>query len=554
MAPAISPGSATYYAVPGITTLLSTASFLYLLRVMEHLSDLVTNTHLLGSLLLGILWGSPHVGNLLSPNINAAFTLLGYIGLLLLIFAAGLTTPLALLLNPANLALSMLVAITGIALPFALSFGLLYGAYGYTILQTFGASAALCSTSLGTTIALLDEEMRTKRIGVVLMTAALADDVVGLVIAGIVANLGSDSDTIHWSTIVRPILVSLAFTFLTPVAANVTRKGLHRVVGNGRERPIQRLFKKMRARGRFGSLGVYLGDITFTLIAFVAGSHYAGTSELYGAYLAGTFLSYVFEPAPHHDASMDIGAETSSQPLVASSTAPPRVATSRSSLKRDEDPTPEQPSPSHDLSDTTFGLTHPILTAFERTIDPLLTNLLSPLFFASIGASLPVQNLFSINVPANNSSTDMVTTHNVVWKGIVYSLLMIIAKVGTGVWVLFWPEGKGEEGFVGGEESESSRSPSPEESRGIVDESSMAPPKSVLARRLPKALFLGLAMVARGEIALIVAQLARPLLTGDNGNGATNEEPFAVVIWAILVTTVCGAVGVGIVLRRTNLK
>ncbi|KAH6916025.1 sodium-hydrogen antiporter [Coprinopsis sp. MPI-PUGE-AT-0042] len=552
MAPTASPGSATYYAVPGITTLLSTASFLYLLRVMEHLSELVTNTHLLGSLLLGILWGSPHVGNLLSPTINAAFTLLGYIGLLLLIFAAGLTTPLALLLNPANLALSMLVAITGIALPFALSFGLLYGAYGYTILQTFGAGAALCSTSLGTTIALLDEEMRTRRIGVVLMTAALADDVVGLVIAGIVANLGSGSNTIHWSTIVRPVLVSLAFTFLTPVAATITRKGLRRVVGKGNEKLIRRIFQKMQARGRFGPSGVYLCVIISTLIAFVAGSHYAGTSELYGAYLAGTFLSYVFEPAMGHADSVDAARDIGPEPMPPSSAEPARAATPRNSFKGDEDPISERAtvtSPLQDLSKNTTAPSHPILATFERTIDPLLTNLLSPLFFASIGASLPVQHLFTIKAPVDNNSPDVVTKHDVIWKGIVYSLLMIIAKVGTGVWVVFWPEGKGEEGFA----ARRSESPSPEESRDVEDEH-MATPKSALTRRLPKALFLGLAMVARGEIALIVAQLARPLLTGDDGNGATNEEPFAVVIWAILVTTVCGAVGVGIVLKRTNLK
>jgi len=58
------------------------------------------------------------------------------------------------------------------------------------------------------------------------------------------------------------------------------------------------------------------------------------------------------------------------------------------------------------------------------------------------------------------------------------------------------------------------------------------------------AALLGLAMVARGEIALIVAQLARGLLV----NGV-DEEPFAVVIWGILVSTLGGALGVGMLLR-----
>jgi len=58
------------------------------------------------------------------------------------------------------------------------------------------------------------------------------------------------------------------------------------------------------------------------------------------------------------------------------------------------------------------------------------------------------------------------------------------------------------------------------------------------------AALLGLAMVARGEIALIVAQLARDLLV----NGV-DEEPFAVVIWGILISTFGGALGVGMLLR-----
>jgi len=60
-------------------------------------------------------------------------------------------------------------------------------------------------------------------------------------------------------------------------------------------------------------------------------------------------------------------------------------------------------------------------------------------------------------------------------------------------------------------------------------------------------------MVARGEIALIIAQLARPLLetTADANGNRMVSEPFAVVIWGVLISTVGGggAVGVGMVLR-----
>lgn len=68
------------------------------------------------------------------------------------------------------------------------------------------------------------------------------------------------------------------------------------------------------------------------------------------------------------------------------------------------------------------------------------------------------------------------------------------------------------------------------------------------------ALLLGLAMVARGEIALIVAQIARPLLVGNDGTDTSTSEAFAVVIWAVLVTTVGGAIGVGWLLKSSGKK
>ncbi|KIM74374.1 hypothetical protein PILCRDRAFT_14520 [Piloderma croceum F 1598] len=74
--------------------------------------------------------------------------------------------------------------------------------------------------------------------------------------------------------------------------------------------------------------------------------------------------------------------------------------------------------------------------------------------------------------------------------------------------------------------------------------------------RMRSMCLLGIAMVTRGEIALIVAQLARPLLvsTSDTNGGAssTDSELFAIVIWAILISTVGGAVGVGLVLRTNR--
>ena len=172
---------------------------------------------------------------------------------------------------------------------------------------------------------------------------------------------------------------------------------------------------------------------------------------------------------------------------------------------------------------------------------------------------------------------------------------MILAKVAVGGWMLLWPHAKGRNGEAPPRQRQRkiawaiSRRPGKDDDRdeehgganisnavketmlqegARLDNSEVAvtpPPQDSLPNQttderpldsivvlsstddLPpirSAALLGLAMVARGEIALIVAQLARDLLVD-----GMHEEPFAVVIWAILVSTLGGALGVGMFMR-----
>jgi Kef-type K+ transport system membrane component KefB len=90
-----------------------------------------------------------------------------------------------------------------------LSFYLL-GIADATPQQAFAAGAALCSTSLGTTFTLLSSMgLMTSRLGIVLSSAAMLDDMVGLVMVQIISNLGTAS-SLSTMTVVRPTLVSLA--------------------------------------------------------------------------------------------------------------------------------------------------------------------------------------------------------------------------------------------------------------------------------------------------------------------------------------------------------
>lgn len=60
---------------------------------------------------------------------------------------------------------------------------------------------------------------------------------------------------------------------------------------------------------------------------------------------------------------------------------------------------------------------------------------------------------------------------------------------------------------------------------------------------------MGVAMVARGEIGLLIAQLAR----GDSSGGTPGllgAEPFLLCIWAILLCTLVGPISLGFIVRR----
>lgn len=83
-----------------------------------------------------------------------------------------------------NATVSVLVALTGILLPIALSFALLDAGFHYPPLQAFAAGAALSSTSLGTTFFVLQAASKgdasvnliKTRIGTILVAVAIIDD------------------------------------------------------------------------------------------------------------------------------------------------------------------------------------------------------------------------------------------------------------------------------------------------------------------------------------------------------------------------------------------
>lgn len=210
------------------------------------------------------------------------------------------------------------------------------------------------------------------------------------------------------------------------------------------------------------------------LCGFISIAAYAGTSVLFGAFLAGTFLTYL--PSKHAEG--------------------PFVVMSREEGEKNRDKSP------------TFVHT------FECYLMAVQEYLMAPLFFASIGFAIPFVSLW---------------TGAAIWRGIVYTLLMVFSKLIVGIWIPIWDLlSRPKDAHLS--RSASSISDPPTTSRSWT-------------ASLPAALLLGCAMVARGEIGLLIVQI------GYNNTSYVSESGFLTAIWAILLNTLVGPIAVGLLVK-----
>ncbi|KAB8207182.1 Sodium/hydrogen exchanger family-domain-containing protein [Aspergillus parasiticus] len=335
--------------------------------------------------------------------------------------------------------------------------------------ETFIIGAALSATSLGTTFAVISSASKTvdlaqTRVGSVLVSAAVIDDVVGLVLSSIISDLGklSNSDANLGWIIGRPIVASVAMAILTPIVTKFLFA------------PIFRKYIEFHFARYDHISNIIL--MTLVLCAFISIAAYTGTSVLFGAFLAGTFLSYL--PSKRPDG--------------------PFVVMSREEGEQNEDKSP------------TFVHT------FEAYLLGVQTYLMEPLFFASIGFAIPFVQLW---------------TGKRIWRGILFTLLMVVAKFVVGIWIPVWK-------YLPWTKSKADKA---------SKESSSAPDVPVETPKdnatMLSALLLGSAMVARGEIGLLIIEI------GYNSTEYVSEEGFITGVWAILLNTIIGPVTVGLLVK-----
>lgn len=268
---------------------------------------------LLGQIAVGVAWSQ---ASFLDANTENGIVQLGYSALTLLIYEGNQRftiqqydlsnylrhrwTVNVVFFLKATLALSIAVAIIRIGLLIALSFTIQELARA-SPLQAFSAGAALCSTSLGTTFTILGTSgLANTRLGTVLTTAAMLDDVVGLIMVQVISNLGTSAISFNSITFVRPIVVSVGLVIVLLLACRVLLGTLIRWLNVKREKAPTSILQRVVTCHETAFL-VH----TATLLGLVTGATCAGTLNLFAAYLAGASISWWDSEVPHKSLERD---------------------------------------------------------------------------------------------------------------------------------------------------------------------------------------------------------------------------------------------------------
>jgi Kef-type K+ transport system membrane component KefB len=175
-------------------------------KVSGYLAQRAGQPAVLGELIGGVLVGKSVLG-LVNPELETIHVL-SELGVVILLFAIGLETDLGRLLKVG--ATSLAVALVGVILPFALGF-VACRLLGQSTIVSIVAAATLTATSVGITARVLSDLGRLHEPeGQIILGAAVIDDILGLLILGVVAEL-TEGREVSWLSILQTTASALGF-------------------------------------------------------------------------------------------------------------------------------------------------------------------------------------------------------------------------------------------------------------------------------------------------------------------------------------------------------
>ena len=144
----------------------------------------------------------------------------------------------------------------------------------------------------------------------------------------------------------------------------------------------------------------------------------------------------------------------------------------------------------------------------------------------------------------------------IVWKGIVYSLLMVLGKglVSSVIYLNYFMESWRDKRSASRRREKNAPPQEPNIQRsGPQDQEARAKCPHVIA------LMVSFAMISRGEIGFLIASLSQSSGTltlrhrDRPGMEPSGEDIFLVITWAVVICTIAGPLGVGFFVHRLRL-
>jgi K+:H+ antiporter len=246
------------------------------LRIPLHVGELVVGM-MLGPSLLGWLW--PEGFQALFPPDAASRSLLdvvSWIGVILLAIIAGLETRLGVLRKAGRVALGGWIGgfglpfVCGLALGMATPARLVPAGVDRPVFALFLATAMSISAIPVIARILMDLRLSGTRVGMVILSAAIADDTIGWIVLAVVAGLAGGA--LELWPITRTILLTAAFVIGT---FTIGRMLVDRAIAASR-----------RLRVPYGELSVLL----LIVFAFAALTQWIGVHLVLGAFVAAILI------------------------------------------------------------------------------------------------------------------------------------------------------------------------------------------------------------------------------------------------------------------------
>jgi Kef-type K+ transport system membrane component KefB len=236
-------------------------------KLMAEVCERLGQPGIVGEILAGVIIG-PHVLGWMAPN--TTLRALSDLGVMFLLFRVGLDVKTSELLSVGGAALR--VAIAGVILPFFMGWGIL-AAWGAPHVEGIFTGAAMVATSVGITAQVLAARgLLQTRAAQIILAAAVADDVLGLVVLAIVTGVARNS--VNYLDIALTAGIAIGFVFF------VVRFGAH---------AVHHVIPRVRANIRLAE-GEFALAMTL-LFALSVLAVYAGVAAIVGAFLAGMMLS-----------------------------------------------------------------------------------------------------------------------------------------------------------------------------------------------------------------------------------------------------------------------